>query len=58
MNLKKKMIDNKELNNAFKNAVKSKAKELSNKGKVVDINSLPDNDDNYIKDKIKNRLNK
>ena len=47
-----KKIDNKELNNAFKNAVKYKAKELSNKGKVVDINSLPDNDDNYIKDKI------
>lgn len=52
------MIDNKELNDAFKNAVKSKVKELSDKGKVVDINSLPDNDDNYIKDKIKNRLNK
>ena len=53
-----KKIDNKELNNAFKNVVKSKAKELFNKGKVVDIDSLPDNNDNYIKDKIKNKLNK
>lgn len=55
MNLKKKMIDNKDLNNATKNVVKSKVKELYNKGKIVDINSLPDSD---IKDKIKNRLNK
>ena len=58
MNLKKndrKIIDNKDLNNTFKNVVKSKVKELYDKGKVVDIDSLPDSD---IKNKIKNKLNK
>ena len=46
----RKMIDNKDLNNTFKNVVKSKVKELYDKGKVVDIDSLPDSD---IKNKIK-----
>lgn len=58
MNLKKndrKIIDNKDLNNTFKNVVKSKVKELYDKGKVVDIDSLPDSD---VKNKIKNKLNK
>lgn len=50
-----KMIDNKDLNNTFKNVVKSKVKELYDKGKVVNIDSLPDSD---IKNKIKNKLNK